>query len=131
MATGIVTVTGLDAALRDVRAARADLLPALGRGLYWEAQPVMQRSQGLVPVDEGDLRDTGTVHDPEASGATVSVELTYGGGAVDYAERVHEDLSMRHPRGGQAKFLEQPFLEAANGMGERVGALAAREIGRG
>ncbi len=131
MASGtIVTVTGLDAALRDVRATRAELLPALGRALRDEAGPVMAASQALVPVDTSALKQTGTVHEPEIRGAAVSVELTYGGGGVDYAAKVHEDLGMRHPRGGQAKFLEQPFLEAANGLGERVGARVVRAIGR-
>ena len=28
-----------------------------------------------------------------------------------YAHRQHEDLSYRHPRGGQAKFLEKPLFD--------------------
>lgn len=31
----------------------------------------------------------------------------------DYAVRVHEDLNMRHAKGTQAKFLEQPARELA------------------
>lgn len=132
MAGMSIQVTGLDAALRDLRATRQQLLPTLGRALHEEAKPVMQVSQDrYVPVDKGDLKASGTVHEPEIRGDSVSVELTYGGPGIEYAEVVHEDLTMRHPNGGSAKFLELPFLERANGMGERVGARAAREIGRG
>lgn len=131
MAGGIVTITGLDAALRDVRATRAELLPALGRAMREEAKPAFDRSQGLVPVDTGELRASGRLHEPEVRGGSVSVELSYGGPGTEYAERQHEDLSIRHAPGKSAKFLEVPFLETANGLGERVGARVAREIGRG
>jgi hypothetical protein len=30
-----------------------------------------------------------------------------------YAHRQHEELTWRHPEGGQAKYLEQPFLDGA------------------
>lgn len=39
---------------------------------------------------------------------TTSLVVGY---SAPYALRVHEDLAMRHPRGGQAKFLEQPMRE--------------------
>lgn len=32
-----------------------------------------------------------------------------------YARYQHEGLDFRHPRGGQAKYLEQPFLAGASG----------------
>lgn len=30
--------------------------------------------------------------------------------STPYAGRQHEDTRLRHPNGGQAKYLEQPFL---------------------
>ncbi len=131
MATGTTgQVTGIDAALRDLRTTRAKFLPALGRALYAEAAPVFDRSQDLVPVDTSALQKSGELHKPEVSGNSVSVEISYGDAATaDYAERQHEDLSIRHMPGRMAKFLEIPFVEGAKGMGERVGARVAREIG--
>jgi len=123
-------IEGLAAALRNVRATRATLLPALGRALHDEAEPVFARSQELVPVDTSALQKSGELHKPEIAGNSVSVELSYGNGATSsYAERQHEDLSIRHQSGKTAKFLERPFVEAASGMGERVGKRVAREIG--
>ena len=34
----------------------------------------------------------------------------------EYALKVHEDLNMNHPRGGKAKFLEDPYYEAYNNL---------------
>lgn len=130
MAGGIVMITGLDAALRDVRATRAELLPALGKALYAEAEAPFNRSQEIVPVDTAALKDSGRRHRPVIEGSSVSVELSYGGPGLDYTERQHEDLSIRHAPGKSAKFLEIPFLEAASGMAERIGQRVAREIGR-
>jgi hypothetical protein len=38
-------------------------------------------------------------------GKTTSLSVGF---SAKHATRVHEDLQMRHPRGGQAKYLEQP-----------------------
>lgn len=40
-----------------------------------------------------------------AVGKSASFQVAYG---TDYGIYVHEDLSMNHPRGGQAKFVEEP-----------------------
>lgn len=125
-----ITITGLDEALRGIRSTRATLLPALGRALHAEAEPVFDRSQDIVPVLTEELKKSGELHNPVIAGNSVSVELSYGNAATaDYAEVVHEDLGMRHMPGKTAKFAEIPFLEGAKGMGERVGARVAREIG--
>ncbi len=131
MATGnTIQITGLTEALRGLRATRAQLLPAIGRALHAEAAPVFDRSQDLVPVDTTALQKSGELHNPEVSGNSVSVAISYGDAATaDYAEKVHEDLSVRHMPGRQAKFAEVPFVEGAKGLGERVGARVAREIG--
>ncbi len=130
MATsGGIAITGITEALRDIRAARATVLPALGRALYAEAAPVFDRSQDLVPVDTSALQQSGALHKPEIAGNSVSVEISYGDAGVEYAAVVHEDLSVRHMPGRQGKYLEVPFVEGAKGMGERVGARVAREIG--
>lgn len=131
MATGGgITITGLTEALRGIRSTRAQMLPALGRALHAESESVFLRSIELVPVDTGVLLESGELHDPEIDGHSVSVELSYGDEYTDhYAEKIHEDLSLAHKPGKTAKFLEVPFLEGAKGMGERVGARVAREIG--
>lgn len=127
--TQSIQITGLAEALRGLRATRAQLLPALGRALHAEAEPVFVRSQDLVPVDTTALQQSGELHKPEINGNSVSVEISYGNSGVEYAAAVHEDLAMRHKAPTKAKYLEEPFMAAEKGMGERVGARVAREIG--
>lgn len=68
------------------------------------AEKVLYASQDLCPVRTGELRDSG------------HLEETPNGVAVVYdaphALTIHERLDLPHPT-GQAKFLEQPTLEAA------------------
>jgi hypothetical protein len=85
----------------------------------------------LAPVDTGDLRGSGkgtinqveVIHgEPREKNKAGTVEI---GGTVPPAERYegtvsfgtpyahyqHEGLEFNHPQGGQAKYLEQPFVE--------------------
>jgi hypothetical protein len=97
-----------------------------------QAEAVLQRSQELVPVDTGDLKRSGRVlTGPPRKGRTI-YQVAYGGiigsarrKTIDYALYVHEDLTARHPRGGQAKYLERAALEKVKSIHDRFG----RELG--
>ena len=79
------------------------------------------RSARLSPVDTGDLRNNCTAQvngttvfekqRPAASPFPASRAEAVVGYSLPYALRQHEELGYRHPKGGQAKFLEQPLLE--------------------
>lgn len=84
---------------------------------------VFNESQIEVPVLTGALKASGHVDPPEVAPGQIVINIGYGGVASHYALVVHEDLSMNHPRGGKAKFLEDPMHEA-------LGALTARLSGR-
>lgn len=86
------------------------LVQAVQDALNEVAQQILERSQDLVPVRTGALRDSGYITSGDQGGYP-SVTITYGGGDVPYAYQVHEDLEMRHPNGGQAKYLEQAVIE--------------------
>jgi hypothetical protein len=103
---------------------------ALARFLYAESLAVMARAQQLVPVATGALRASGSVARPEVSGTRVRVVMGFGGPSAPYARRVHEDLGLRHPAGGQAKFLEQPALERLAQILERLKAFLSMELSR-
>lgn len=77
--------------------------------LYEVANDVMGESKRLVPVDTGALKGSGYVSEPRVELGKIEVEIGYGGPAAQYAVRQHEDLTLNHPNGGQAKFLEQPL----------------------
>lgn len=91
-------------------------------GLNLAGERLRGLSVAVTPIDEGDLR-SGT--------AVISASSTAEGVRVHndmvYAARQHEELGWRHPRGGQAKYLEQPAKDNAAELFGIVGA----EIRRG
>lgn len=99
----------------------ADRFPdRVGRAIYQEAQIEMTESKRRVPVDTGVLRASGMVSLPEREGRNISVTLSYGGAAEDYAIPVHENLEAHHTN-GQAKYLESVLNESRQHMAERIG----------
>ena len=95
---------------RQRQLADTELPRAIQGALDSVIQRIFQRSKELVPVRTGALRDSAVI-ESGIRGGMPTANITYGGGSVDYALKVHEDLSMRHPNGGQAKYLEQAFIE--------------------
>jgi hypothetical protein len=62
------------------------------------------KAQELAPLGEtGDLRGSASVK-PDGESYIVGFEESY-------AVRQHEHTEYKHPNGGQAKYLEQPFRE--------------------
>ncbi len=64
------------------------------------------KSKDRAPVDKGDLKGSGF---SEREGLTAVVGFT-----EPYALRQHEELRYNHPRGGEAKYLENPYKENKN-----------------
>lgn len=129
----------LERVLKSLGAITGEIEHALKKTMYEEASLVMSASQAQVPVDTGALRSTGVVGFPETRGSEISVVLGYGGPAgannspinrlgrsgrppsdeVGYAVKVHEDKEAHHEV-GKAKFLEEPFAEAAPRIGRAM-----------
>ena len=88
--------------------------------LFQEGERIMAQSKKQVPVDTGNLKNTGIVEPPEIQGLEASVLLGYGGPAVDYAVTVHENLQAKH-KVGNALYLERPFNDNLPGAQRRLG----------
>ena len=98
------------------------VMAPLGEALYEEGNRIMGESVQLVPIDTGLLRSTAHVERPLSTGASVEVELRYGShGLAEYAIVQHEDVTLNHPNGGTAKFLQTPLLAAVDDMPARIG----------
>ncbi len=70
-------------------------------------QRIFDRSQELVPVDTGALKNSGYV-ETETIPDGFEVRIGYAkGDDPPYANFVHEDLTKHHDAPTQAKFLEQ------------------------
>lgn len=101
----------------------------VGAAIFQEAQIEMTEAKRRTPVDvtrdaphPGQLRASGRVDKPRREGRNISVTLSFGGAAVDYAIYVHEILENIH-KVGQAKFLESTLNESRSSM---LGRIAAR-----
>lgn len=97
----------------NTRAARA--------GLKLAMEHLLGVSNELVPIEEGTLMRSGTaeVDDAELIGI-VTYSARNDRDDYDYAVRQHEDLTLDHAPGRQAKFLEEPLFEEADTMMEIV-----------
>jgi len=109
-------VANMDALMRRIAEAVPNAAP---EALYRRAEAISEKSDPLVPVDLGTLKGSRFVDRPQHTGTTASVRLGYGGAAAPYALFVHEDMSAHHEV-GQAKYLEQPFLEATATLGADI-----------
>jgi hypothetical protein len=126
MATLEFNLPDLEAVLRKMS---GDVLPAIRAGatvgIKEEAEATMTTSkESFVPVDDGILRGSGYVEDPQIDGDTVSVKIGFGGPAAAYAAVQHENLAFHHDV-GEAKYLERPLMERVHGMAERLAARIA------
>lgn len=74
-----------------------------------------ERSVDLAPVDSGDLRGNAHADPEDASGLAWVV-----GFPEPYALIQHENMEFNHPRGGQAKYLQQPFEENVDNYIEHI-----------
>jgi hypothetical protein len=115
-------VTEMNRALREI----IDIFPRrVEAALYAEAQIEMTEAKRRTPVDTGKLRASGRVSQPVREGRTITVTLSFGGGAITYAVIVHENLEANHDSppfgGGQAKFLESTLNESRPYIMPRIG----------
>lgn len=74
-------------------------------GLYKAALFILRKSQKIVPVDTGALKNSGRVK-LKGRGFTANAVIEY---LVAYAIYVHENLEARHKQGKFAKFVETPL----------------------
>ena len=86
---------------------------------------VIRAAEHLVrqaPVDEGDLRRSASAVNLSGLGL-IQAAVTFN---RPYAVRQHEELGYRHPKGGKAKYLEDPMNSEAPTMLKIISATIAR-----
>lgn len=122
-------LTGIEAVSERLRQLPGRGVKVVKRWAYSEGLEVLAHSQKIVPVDTGALRSSGHVEHPKVEGGRVVVTVGYGGPAVGYALRVHEDLEARHNEGQEAKFLEKGVLSRQGKFEETLAAEIDKELG--
>lgn len=119
-------VKGIQVVLGQIEARRKGMIVGAQKGLGFALSLILQVSNSRTPFEEGDLtRDGAVVIDlPNLRGA-----VTYGNDpkVAKYAERQHEDMTLKHDAGKQAKFLET----ARNESRDKAVAILAAQIKKG
>lgn len=134
---GNFTLKGAESLSRALEDIRLSLRTKLDAAVGEEADAILDDAKAnYVPVDKGDLRDSGTVTENKIVTLSGPIEYTisFGSGeSAAYAVTVHEHPSEHDPASwkkagavnfhkGGPKFLEIPFRKAATGMAERIAA---------
>lgn len=105
-------ITGVSSIIKRMYTVRGDTARGMERGLK-KAGPFLQRkSQQIVPVDTGALKNSAFTR---ATGKGFSTEVLVGY-TQSYAIYVHENLDARHKPGKYAKYLETPARENRDEM---------------
>jgi hypothetical protein len=103
-----------------LKAGKENTPKAIAQAIWEEANIIFAKSQILVPVDTGVLRGSGGVSAPQMGSQGYFVDIFYGGPAASYALYVHEIIGNYHNPPTQAKYLEQPVMEAMSTIQENI-----------
>lgn len=110
-----IKIDGFKEIYKNLGLLEEEIIKAALKGTKKLGENILGESQKLVPVDSGTLKESGVVSlDKSAQVVTISYN-------TPYARKQHEDNTLNHPNGGQAKYLEQPFNERASKLESFVG----------
>lgn len=92
--------------------AAQEIIDAARRGLEEAAEFVLDESKKQVPTEDG-RHDIGGLNLKETGKVTMQADRDRAAISYDgpYAVYQHELLGLKHPRGGNAKFLERPLVD--------------------
>lgn len=106
----------------DSESAAEKMIKGAARGLNILGEHVLNESNDRVPLDEATLQRSGTVNVDEK---TLEANITYD---TPYAKRQHEDLTLVHPNGRRAKFLESAWRESQHLAPQIIGNQIRRAL---
>ncbi len=89
------------------------------------ATDVLAEAKRQVPLEKGILRRSGTKEIGWQGDRVVAV-ISFN---TPYAAYQHEGIGFRHPRGGKAKYLEDPLKAAAPTMRQRLNDAYRKALG--
>lgn len=116
-----------DRLINDLESLTNNLLASSVEESYKLGKKILKSSDSLVPRSTETLANSqfikkeGNVVTLGYGGENDKVNPKTGKQASEYMIKVHEDLSFKHENGGQAKFLELPFLEEIDNLGNEFG----------
>lgn len=99
---------------------------ATAHAMYTEMHEVEAEATRRAPVEFSVLRTSAYTVPPTSKSLT-----TETGFGTEYAARQHEEVTWNHPRGGEAKYLENAVKHRSAGMLKRLGDFIKRLVERG
>lgn len=108
----------------DIPQVKAAVMKAIERGLYMAGEHILGVSNRQAPIEDGDLIRSGVVTSSDSGAQTVAISYD-----TPYAAIQHEDLSLRHDPGRNAKFLANACKSEASVAGKIVATSVRRVIG--
>lgn len=99
---------------------------ATAHAMYAEAMEVQREATRRAPVEFGPLRASAYTVPPTSKSL-----ITETGFGTEYAARQHEELAWQHPRGGEAKYLENAYNQRSGGMLQRLAEYIKKLVARG
>jgi len=87
---------------------------------------LQRKSAEQAPIDTGDLRANCSVSPIREEGNRKYITVGYN---LPYARRQHEHVEYRHPKGGKAKYLEDPYKENVENYERMIAEAIRKEIG--
>lgn len=119
----MTTAWDTSATRRDLEAYRDRGHRGAARGLLLAGEHVLGVSNDHVPHEEGTLERSGKASVDEAK---LRAAVSYD---TEYAIAQHEDLTMRHDPGRNAKFLENALNGEKTTVGRLIHTAVERELG--
>lgn len=114
---------GLSGIVGKLRAVQEHAKAAKLEGLQVAGLHVLAVSNAKAPIETGELIRSGQVSQDESSGLTA---ISYD---TDYAVVQHEDMSMNHDDGRQAKFLESSLVSESDAVLQIIATSVKRGAG--
>lgn len=99
---------------------------ATAHAMYAEMYEVQAESTRRAPVEYTTLR--GSAYTAPPTSKNLVAETGFG---TEYAARQHEELTWHHPRGGEAKYLENAIKYRSTNMLKRIGDYIKKLVERG
>jgi hypothetical protein len=94
--------------MRNLQAKINEIKDATKEAVNEVALDLIGKAKERAPLDTGDLRGSGFVNNGGTNGQIYKAKVGF---SEPYALEQHENLQYQHPRGGEAKYLENPLKE--------------------
>lgn len=105
-------VNGVQSVLRMFGKAKSEAAPKIIEAIDRCSAVVLKKALVYVPRDTGALAQSGKVVKATGVGYGARGGVVFGGGEVDYAVPVHENMEKTHAEPTCAKFLERAARES-------------------